>query len=114
MSQSELVPGVRIEGDQLVMPNGVRVPNTESTRRELTFRSQSGLGLTGWGSPVEVQAGGSFDDGSLGIDAVDDEDEEVKLLDPLVAYGQEATRYRLAGPRRRVTADDLDRMRGNP
>lgn len=40
---------------------------------------------------------------------VEGDDSEVTLLDPILAYQREAQRMRRAGPRRRMTADDLDR-----
>lgn len=42
----------------------------------------------------------------------DGDEAHVTLLDPLVAYQREAARMQAAGPRRRVTADDIDRLTG--
>lgn len=36
----------------------------------------------------------------------------IRLLDPIDAELAEAERYRLAPPRRRLTADDIDRIQG--
>jgi hypothetical protein len=35
-------------------------------------------------------------------------DDRIRLLDPIVAYEREARRMSAAGPRRRITAADLD------
>jgi hypothetical protein len=85
---------VVVEDGMLVLENGTRLPDTTSVRRELALRYESGYGLEGWGSPAALPF--------LDEDYDEEDEEDVHLLDPLVAYDREAQRMRQAGPRRRI------------